>query len=131
MEKPKTNSREENLTLINTNIHQFSSFIVEHIIQYFSVLQAIFLNQSSAIFHINNFSFSLSHLQFGLGFQFQFHCFYKLDSNLFLNFCCFCKQIYGQEAPDYVPITLHECFALYFFLLFIYFIFCSFSLLDL
>ena len=48
MEKPKTNSREENLTLINTNIHPFSSFIVEHIIQYFSILQAIFLNRSSS-----------------------------------------------------------------------------------
>ena len=76
-------------------------------------------------------SFSLSHRQFVLGFQFQFHCFYKLHSNLFLNFCCFCKQIYGQEALEYVPITLHECSALYFFLLFIYFVFCSFSLLDL
>ena len=79
----------------------------------------------------SNFSFSLSHLQFVLGIQFQFHCFYKLHSNLFLNFCCFCKQIYGQEALEYVPITLHECSALYFFLLFIYFVFCSFSLLDL
>ena len=76
-------------------------------------------------------SHSLSHLQFFLGFQFQFHCFYKLDSNLFLNFCCFCKQIYGQEALEYVPITLHECSALYFFLLFIYLRFCSFSLFDL
>ena len=47
-EKPKTNSREENLMLINTNIHPYSSFIVEHIIHYFSILKAIFLNQSTS-----------------------------------------------------------------------------------
>ena len=30
-----------------------------------------------------NLSISLSHLQFVLGFLFQFHCFYNLDSNFF------------------------------------------------
>ena len=35
MEKPKTNSREENLTLINTNIQHFASHLPESIYKQF------------------------------------------------------------------------------------------------
>ena len=65
-----------------------------------------------------NLSISLSHLQFVLGFLFQFHCFYNLDSNFF--FRCFVRYM-DKKLQSTFLFALHEFSALYFFFLFLFF----------